>query len=155
TVLHLLEALQVLQMKVGSGPTEARRLSFRALDVEQIGHVYETLLDHTARRAQEPLLRLVHGKDLEPVVALADLEREYSRGESVLLGYLVEKTGRTESALRRALVREQDFTETQRLHAACDNDERLVERVRPFAGLLECDPTGYPLVIGEGSFYVG
>ena len=29
-------------------PAEARRLSFRALDIEQIGHVYEGLLDHTA-----------------------------------------------------------------------------------------------------------
>ena len=41
TVLHLLEALQLLQVKVpGGGPAEARRLSFRALDIEQIGHVY-------------------------------------------------------------------------------------------------------------------
>ncbi len=50
TVLHLLEALQLLQIKVqGGGPAEARRLSFRALDIEQIGHVYEGLLDHTAK----------------------------------------------------------------------------------------------------------
>ena len=37
---------------------EARRLSFRALDIEQIGHVYEGLLDHTALRATEPVLGL-------------------------------------------------------------------------------------------------
>lgn len=50
TVLHLLDALQVLQLRSGGrGPAEARRLSFRALDVEQIGHVYESLLDHTAK----------------------------------------------------------------------------------------------------------
>ena len=56
TVLHLLEALQVLQVRVpGGGPAEARRLSFRALDIEQIGHVYEGLLDHTAKRAAEPV----------------------------------------------------------------------------------------------------
>ena len=59
TVLHLLEALQMLQVKVpGGGPAEARRLSFRALDIEQIGHVYEGLLDHTAVRATEPVLGL-------------------------------------------------------------------------------------------------
>ena len=59
TVLHLLEALQVLQVKVpGGGPAEARRLSFRALDIEQIGHVYEGLLDHHAVRAAEPVLGL-------------------------------------------------------------------------------------------------
>ena len=48
-VLHLLEALQILQIRVG-GTLEPRRLSFRALDIEQIGHVYEGLLDHTAVR---------------------------------------------------------------------------------------------------------
>jgi hypothetical protein len=50
TVLHALEALQFLQVKIsGGGPAERRRLSFRALDVEQIGYVYEGLLDHTAK----------------------------------------------------------------------------------------------------------
>ena len=53
-VLHLLNSLQRLRMKVpGGGPAETRRVSFRALDVEQIGHVYEGLLDHTAVRANE------------------------------------------------------------------------------------------------------
>lgn len=53
TVLHSLEALQVLQVKVpGGGRAEARLLSFRALGIEQIGHVYEGLLDHTATPAR-------------------------------------------------------------------------------------------------------
>ena len=52
-------SLQILRMRVrGGGPAEARRLSFRALDIEQIGHVYEGLLDHTAKRATEPVLGL-------------------------------------------------------------------------------------------------
>src|SRR5690606_32297618 len=41
TVLHLLESLQLLQVKAPGGERQARRLSFRALDIEQIGHVYE------------------------------------------------------------------------------------------------------------------
>ncbi|GER90555.1 hypothetical protein KDW_47170 [Dictyobacter vulcani] len=40
TVLYLLNALQYLQVRVG-GFIEPRRLSFRGLDIEQIGHVYE------------------------------------------------------------------------------------------------------------------
>ena len=41
-VLHLLKSLQVLQVKMaGGGVAEAQRMSFRALDIEQIGHVYE------------------------------------------------------------------------------------------------------------------
>jgi hypothetical protein len=44
-VLHLLNSLQNLRVKVpGGGPAETRRISFRALGVEQIGHVYEGLL---------------------------------------------------------------------------------------------------------------
>jgi hypothetical protein len=74
-VLHLLESLQFLRVKVpGGGPAEARRLSFRALDIEQIGHVYEGLLDHTARRASEVMLGLSGGKGLEPEIALSRLE---------------------------------------------------------------------------------
>ena len=74
-VLHLLEALQMLRVKVpGGGPTEARLLSFRALDIEQIGHVYEGLLDHTAKRATETILGLKGAKDQEPEVPLSRLE---------------------------------------------------------------------------------
>ena len=59
TVLHLLRSLQYLEMQ-----GEARRLSFRALDIEQIGHVYEGLLDHTAKRATNPswVLRAPKGR---------------------------------------------------------------------------------------------
>jgi hypothetical protein len=75
TVLHLLNALQILQVKLpGGGPAEARRLSFRALDIEQIGYVYEGLLDHTAKRATEPVLGLRGSKNSEPEIPLSKLE---------------------------------------------------------------------------------
>lgn len=75
TVLHLLNALQILQAKVpGSSAVEARRLSFRSLDIEQIGHVYEGLLDHTAKRAAAPVLGLKGSKDKEPEIPLSKLE---------------------------------------------------------------------------------
>ncbi len=80
-VLHLLEALQVLRVKIpgggnraGSGQYEARRLSFRALDIEQIGHVYEGLLDHTAKRARETILGLAGSRNNEPEIPLSKLE---------------------------------------------------------------------------------
>ncbi len=74
-VLHLLEALQTLETKLpGTRERQRLRLSFRALDIEQIGHVYEGLLDHTARRAREVILGLVGKKGEEPEVSLAKLE---------------------------------------------------------------------------------
>ena len=67
TVLHLLEALQLLRVPVpGGGGAEMQRLSFRALGIEQIGHVYEGLLDHTAVRAQDVVLGLAGTKAKEP-----------------------------------------------------------------------------------------
>ena len=106
TVLHLLEALQLLQVKVpGGGPAEARRLSFRALDIEQIGHVYEGLLDHTARRATEPYLGLAGTRDKEPEIPLAELERLAAKGEDDLLKFLKDETGRSLPALKKGLQR--------------------------------------------------
>src|SRR5215468_9507256 len=98
TVLHLLEALQVLQVKVpGGGPAEARRLSFRALDIEQIGHVYEGLLDHTAKRANEVIVGLDGSKDLEPEIALSKLEELFAKNRDALIDFLKEETGRSEA----------------------------------------------------------
>src|SRR5262249_34393728 len=75
-VVHLLRSLQYVEMQ-----GEARRLSFRALDIEQIGHVYEGLLDHTAKRATEPVMGLLGAKGREPELALAELERIKAKGD--------------------------------------------------------------------------
>lgn len=159
-VLHLLEALQVLRMKGPGGSVESRRLSFRTLDVEQIGHVYEGLLDHTALRADVPVLGLVGSKDLEPEIKLEDLERERAKGEDKLVAFLKEETKRTEHAIEKALAAASEEQllknrqEMQRLRTACDNEDELFERVRPFAGLVRRDTMGYPSVITQGSIYV-
>lgn len=74
-VLHLLEALQTLETKLpGTSERQRLRLSFRALDIEQIGHVYEGLLDHTAKQTDQVILGLTGKKGLEPEVSLAKLE---------------------------------------------------------------------------------
>ncbi len=157
TVLHLLEALQFLQVKVpGGGPSERRRLSFRALDVEQIGHVYEGLLDHTARRANEPVLGLFGSREHETEVALAELERLSAKDETVWLDFLEEKTGRSRSAIKNALATSpmpKRFSRSS-LIAACDNNQVLFGRVLPFAGLLRTDTFDNPVVITAGSVYV-
>ncbi|WP_235148009.1 MULTISPECIES: Eco57I restriction-modification methylase domain-containing protein [Fischerella] len=149
-VLHLLEALQVLQVKV-AGAVEPRRLSFRALDIEQIGHVYEGLLDHTAVKATSPVLGLMGTRYQEPEVALARLEG-IENGE--LVKFLKAETGRSQSALQKALQQELTPHEEQRLLTACNNDQELFNRVLPFAGLVRLDTLGYPVVIPTGSVYV-
>ncbi len=154
TVLHLLEALQFLQMRLpGGGGTEPRRLSFRALDIEQIGHVYEGLLDHTARRAVSTVvgLRGSGGDDVE--VELATLETKAAEGEPALVDYLKECTGRTPAALRRDLTRGEPPNPLA-LQATCAGHEGLYNRLAPFAHLLREDSSGQPVVIHAGSIYV-
>ncbi|EDX87151.1 hypothetical protein S7335_4858 [Synechococcus sp. PCC 7335] len=162
TVLHLLEALQLLEVSMpGGGGKVSRKISFRALDIEQIGHVYEGLLDHTAVRATEPILGLVGTSKKEPEVGLGVLEGLWGDGEmgdGDIVKFLKKATGRSKSALKKALAvdvgQEWSAYELGRLRVACGNDQALYERVRPFAGLVRRDTFGYPVVIGAGSVYV-
>jgi hypothetical protein len=154
-VLHLLEALQLLQIKVpGGGPAEARRLSFRALDIEQIGHVYEGLLDHTAKRAAEPFLGLAGTRDKEPELPLAKLEELLAKGEGDLVKFLKDETGKSDSALKKSLNVELDKHDAARFRTACQSDNALWKRVEPLAGLVRQDNFGYPVVIPKGSVFV-
>ena len=148
-MLHLLRSLQYLELH-----GEARRLSFRALDIEQIGHVYEGLLDHTAKRATETVLSLTAAKGDEPEVALSELEQLQAKGEAELLKFLKEQTGRSESALAKALATPKEGVEAKKLRAACGNDDALLKRVRPFSGLVRNDTFDRPVVIRKGSVFV-
>lgn len=153
-VLHLLGALQRLQVKVaGGGPAESRRLSFSALGVEQIGHVYEGLLDHTARRAEEPILGIQGTRKKEPEIPLSTLEGLLAKGQDKLIEFLKDETGRSVSALRKALDGA-PLLEEHKLLIACGHDDALLARIRPFAGLIRSDSFDRPVVVLPGSVYV-
>ncbi len=146
TVLHLLRSLQYLEMH-----GEAQRLSFRALDIEQIGHVYEGLLDHTAKRSAEPVLGLV-GKH-EPETPLAQLEEQRAKGDEDFFDFLKKETGSSRK-WENYIDKESDNDASKKLRSACGNDEQLFERVLPFAKLVRNDTFDRPVVIGKNSFYV-
>lgn len=153
-VLHLLSALQRLQVRVpGGGPAESRRISFSALGVEQIGHVYEGLLDHTAVRAAELVLGVQGTRDREPEIPVSTLETCLAKGQDALIDYLKEETGRSKAALQRALDSTTLADEHQWL-IACGQDDTLVAKIRPFLGIIREDSFGRPLVILPGSVYV-
>jgi hypothetical protein len=154
TVLHLLSALQILKVKTPGAGGELRRLSFRALDIENIGHVYEGLLDHTAVRAESPdapVLGLGGGK--EPEIPLPRLEAERARGQEKLVEFLREETGRSARALERAIETPVVRDEGRALQA-CGMDRGLYERVRPWLGIVRDDTLDQPVVVREGSLYV-
>lgn len=154
TVLHLLEALQLLRTRGDGGTSEARKLSYRALDIEQIGHVYEGLLDHVAVRVDTDTLGLLGTKDKEPELSLDELNRERRHGTDGLIGFLKERTGRSNSALRNDLDAELDEVGEQRLLVACGNDKTLVKHIAPYHALIRKDVWGYPQIYRAGSFMV-
>jgi hypothetical protein len=154
TVLHLLEALQLLRSRGDGGRTEARKLSYRALDIEQIGHVYEGLLDHVAVRVDADTLGLAGTKDKEPELSIDELDRERHRGKDELIAILKEHTGRSASALRNDLDAALDEDAQQRLLVACGNDKALLKRIAPYHALLRADVWGYPQIYRANSFMV-
>ncbi|MFH8633388.1 Eco57I restriction-modification methylase domain-containing protein [Streptomyces lydicus] len=137
-VYEILTALLTLRRK----STAREALSYKGLDVEQIGHVYEGLLEYSCERAYEPHLGMI-GK-YEVVLELTRLEEWAAAG--VLERELIEATGATPLQIRRALAPSGTGVVTADLDAACDNDEDLASRVAPFARLLRDDLRGRPMV---------
>lgn len=146
TVLLLLEAIQQFQ---------GRTLSYRALDVEQIGYVYEGLLERTVKRTDEVTLELDATKNAKtPWVKLAELDSARLDGAARLTELLQERSGSSASRVRNDLAKPVNDTLADRLLTACQGDTKLRDRVKPYAHLLRTDPWGYPLVYPAGAFIV-
>ncbi|MDQ3577148.1 MAG: N-6 DNA methylase [Actinomycetota bacterium] len=140
-VVHeILDALLLLRHRSKA----AERLSYAGLDVEQIGHVYEGLLEFSCLRVGEPYVGLA-GK-FEPELALSVIEEHSRLSDEDWRKWLTSVTGLTASKLDRALAAVPSPEHLGALHSACDNDSALAERVRPFWGLLRDDLRGMPMV---------
>lgn len=144
-VREMLDALLVLRHKGKA----AERLSYARLGVEQIGHVYEGLLEFSCRKVREPFVGLA-GK-AEPEVALAELESRASHGETEFRQWLRSCCDATDRQVDTWLAACPSPNQRAVLHAACDNDAALAERVLPFWGLLRTDLRGLPTVFPAGS----
>ena len=121
--------------------------------MEQIGHVYEGLLDRTAVRASEPILGVKGTRGKERELPLAMLEPLSAQGRDKLLEFLKEETGRSLSALRGALD-EVNLPDEHKLLIACGHDTKLLERIRPFRNLVREDSFGRPVVTLADGIYV-
>ncbi|MBY5162095.1 Eco57I restriction-modification methylase domain-containing protein [Salsipaludibacter albus] len=151
TVLTVLRHLQI---------ANGQRISFRSLDVEQIGHVYEALLDHSAvivPKEQDAVLGLYGKVGEEPEVSLVDMESWHAKSDKELgkqlsdLGVAAEARG-VYNAMEAGLAPDSDVAQT--LNVAVANDEVLRERVAPYAPLLRTDARGVALVFLPGDVYV-
>lgn len=160
TLLRALEALQWLKFS-----NERRRVSFRVLDVEQIGYVYEGLLDQDARRANDWILGIAgdnKGEKDGPELALTDLKLHRAQGAEEFAGWLCEciKKGggkRTAATIKKALTRPNDAVVDAvwtGVLEACGGNEDIAHQVLPFAGLLRKDPRELPVIYPPGSLYL-
>lgn len=144
TVLLFLDAIQLYQ---------GRTLSYRALDVEQIGYVYEGLLDQTVKRAPDVTLELSGSKSCKkPWVLLGELASADLDGLPALKKLLKERTGSSASRITNDLNKEVTDADVDKLLVACYNDMELCQRIKPYYHFLRFDAWGNPLLYPKNAF---
>ncbi|MCR4575074.1 MAG: hypothetical protein K5787_15045 [Lentisphaeria bacterium] len=151
TVLLLLNSLQLLEQANG-----ALRLSYRSLDVESIGHIYEGLLEHTAKKAPEIMLGLIGTKDFPlPNISLPEVESLALLDKKKLYERLKDVTKRNDAAFFKNRYNKPLSPELlERLATICGGDDALLERIKPFGNWLRTDAWEMPLIYPKGAFMV-
>ncbi|MFD6445908.1 Eco57I restriction-modification methylase domain-containing protein, partial [Promicromonospora sp. NPDC060204] len=141
----------------------AMQLSFRDLDVEQIGYVYEGLLGYSAKYVPEVIVGLKGKAGFEPEIPLAELEQlaiDASSPEAFgeqLVAHLKKSQHhakpRTAGQLAKALGAFSEATAagaSARLRHALLGDKLLADRLVPFHALIRNDLRGFPYVVPAG-----
>jgi hypothetical protein len=153
TVLRMLRAVQYVQ--IGG---ERRRLTFRTLDVEQIGYVYEGLLELEIRTAADIVLGLARPKrwprkiKFDCEITLADVERWRDGGD--LAARLAERTTWSVAKVRAAVDGEIRADHRNAVARAAGTDLALVPVIAPLFGVLRQDERGLPAITPPGGRYV-
>ncbi|MFC8310789.1 Eco57I restriction-modification methylase domain-containing protein [Streptomyces olivaceus] len=149
-VYEILDALLTLRARKGFKGEE--RLSYKGLDVEQIGHVYEGLLEYGCHWADEPYVGVSFGRDkkYEAVLPLARLEEWAAAG--TLADEVAAASGTKAPTVTKALAK--PAVVTAELETACGSDPALTERAVAFSGLYGVDLRGEPKVWPAGSVVV-
>jgi len=144
TVLLFLDAIQLYQ---------GRTLSYRALDVEQIGYVYEGLLEQTVKRAPDVTLELSGSKSCKkPWVYLGELASAELDGNAALQKLLKERTGSSASRITNDLKKEVTDADVDKLMVACYNDADLCKRIKRYYHFLRFDAWGNPLLYPKDAY---
>ena len=148
TVLRMLRAVQYVV--IGG---ERRRLTFRALDVEQIGYVYEGLLELEIRTATETVLGLERPSKW-PQKIKEDAEVTLADAADLKPKDFTDRTGW--SAKKAAAALANPAADPDRLSGLrrAIADPALVAEITPFLGLLRFDELGLPGISLPGGRYV-
>jgi hypothetical protein len=159
-MLHVLRSVQLPRLKSG----EARQISFRELDVEQIGYIYEGLLGYTAERVDEPHLGLIGKAGSEPeipVAVLEDLAAEHADPKKLaeairqwLKDHQPAAIPASATAIAKGLGAEPDPGAVSALRQTVGDDTALHGRVLPWLGLARLDLRKQPFVVLDGGLLV-
>lgn len=154
-MLEVLRAVQIAQL-----PGGARRISFRDIDVEQIGYIYEGLLGYSCENVNEVVVGLTGSAGSEPEIPLATLEElaASKRTETALADAILAWVKQhqpaakppTKAALTKALKAGDTLDDTEIALRDLTDDEELRERLRPFIGIIRRDLRNRPLVVEPG-----
>jgi hypothetical protein len=162
TVLHMLRAVQYVQIGTGKN-RERRKLSFRALDVEQIGYVYEGLLSFEGFYAEEPVVGLIGKEGYEeevPLRVLTDFAAACGSVEELAAKLAVEykdsKIGSVAALSKRlAPLSGVERQEAERkLLAVTAGNYQLAQQLLPFYGIIRTDLRDLPVVILTDALFV-
>ena len=160
-MLHVLESVQVAKVA-----GEARRISFRDVDVEQIGYIYEGLLGYTCREVEHEAIVGLHGKegeepetDLDTLVRIQDDSHDAKDFAARLIAWVKESQPAakavTAAKLSKQYDAEVDDAEMQRLLRPVVADDRsLLERLTYWSNLIRRDLRGLPYVVPRGGLIV-
>ncbi|OQQ26128.1 type II restriction endonuclease subunit M, partial [Prescottella equi] len=158
-MLHVLRSVQVADIK-----GEARRISFRDIDVEQIGYIYEGLLGYTAAITGDVVVGLKGKLGEEPEIPLATLEAlaaEYTDRKKLAAAIrsFVEAdqpsaTPQSVAAIAKAIDAEVETGVVSALTQAVGDDLGLRDRVKPWLGLIRLDLRRHPFVVLGGGLLV-
>lgn len=159
-MLHVLRSVQVAQLKGG----DARRISFRDVDVEQIGYIYEGLLGYSCTRVTgDTQVGLVGATGAEPEIPLTMLEQLASvnatsaKLATAIIAWLKENqpaaTPPSANALAKRLAATPGDDADRMLRAVTDNDD-LRARLLPWATITRPDLRDRPTVVLDGGLVV-
>jgi len=160
TVLAMLRALQYVTVR-----GERRRLSFRSLDVEQIGYVYEGLLELEVRTTDEPIIALSQSTKKGPSsLALGDalrvIEADRDSGDKLASWVATWYLGESSASATRLRKAEQLLTNTSHVTATTHSSLAkelggdIAERLVPLIPLMELDDRGAVKILPKGARFV-
>ncbi|MCG2766882.1 MAG: BREX-1 system adenine-specific DNA-methyltransferase PglX [Anaerolineae bacterium] len=109
-----------------------QRVSYQTLDVEQLGSVYESLIDYTVERAPEETPLLVFKGKEQPIRPLSEVE---SLSDEELIAYIATNTGSSKAAVKKKLEKTLAEESAREGSSAASNNENdsVAEEVADYA----------------------